>query len=98
MYAVDFLDIGWLVLKEICKYPVSMFASMATRGAFVVSSHIPSSGPICSPGRMFSSSEYSGSEIASGFVITGRLSTRSLPSHPLLSLGDLECWSSPRGA
>lgn len=34
MNAVDFLDIGWLVLKEICRYFVSTFlASVVIRGA-----------------------------------------------------------------
>lgn len=51
--------------------------------------NIPSSGRIVSPGRTFSSSEYSGSEIASGFASSSFFSMRSLPSQPLLLLGVL---------
>ena len=48
--------------------------------------HLPSSASICSTGGA-SSSEYSGSDRASGFAKTGRRSTRSLPSQPLRSRG-----------
>ena len=45
----------------------------------------PSSAPICSTGGA-SSSEYSGSERASGLASTACLPTRSLPSHPVFTL------------
>ena len=47
---------------------------------------LPSSAATSSPGATLSSSEYSGSESASGFASTALLGTRSFPSQPLLFL------------
>ena len=48
---------------------------------------LPSSASIVSLGTTFSSSEYSGSDKASGFASSAFFSIRSLPSQPLLLRG-----------
>lgn len=76
------IRIRLVVLEQVFRVPTGQ--RERTKACFKV--HPPSSALICCIGGA-SSSEYSGSDSASGLVMTARRSTRALPSHPLLSRG-----------
>lgn len=94
MYTVDFFSVGGVVIEEIwwrgCQLGELRNNDPTTNArcsGVSILENLPSSASIASPGSIFSSSEYSGSERASGFASSAFFSNRSLPSQPLLLLG-----------